>query len=865
MESSLRLLLVLIATVAIIHLVQAQDQRGFISLDCGLPANEVSPYNETSTGLQFSSDAEFIKSGETGRIQKYMESDYFKPYKTLRYFREGTRNCYNIPVDKGRMYLIRAWFLYGNYDGLDINPKFDLYLGPNLWTTMDMQKPGNNDTREEMLHIPTSDSLQICLVKTGTTTPFISSLELRPMGNKSYITTYGSLKLLRRIYYTKSDAYIRYPGDAYDRIWNPRSRSWLTHISTTKDVSNGGNYNLPEAVRQNAAIPTNVSDPLRITWTSENPNDEYYTYEHNAEIQDLQANETREFIEFWNGNSITDPITPKILEIKTIQSVTPRTCQGGECSLQLTRTERSTLPPLLNAYEIYSVIQFMQPETNEDEVFALKSIQDTYKLSRINWQGDPCVPQHLMWDGLNCSDTIISTSPPRVTSLNLSSIGLTGTIAAAIQNLTQLENLDLSNNKLTGELPEFLGNIKSLLFINLSGNNLNGLIPQTLERRGVLLHGNPRLCHFGSSCSKPRSKKLLVAIVALASVVIVIATLIVFLVLKKKKVSTVQAPLLRQIMSPMVNITRSDSPKPLIELKTKRFTYSEVITMTNNFQRALGKGGFGIVYHGNLNDSEQVAVKVCNESSTQFVKQFKAEVDLLLRVHHTNLVNLVGYCDEGDRLALIYEFVPNGDLKEHMSGKHGRPIINWGMRLRIAVDSALGLEYLHSGCKPSMIHRDVKTANILLGEHFQAKLADFGLSRSSPVAGETHVSASVVAGTPGYLDPEYHDTGRLSEKSDVYSFGIVLLEMITNKPVIDGTRENSNIAQWVRFELNQGEITKIMDPNLCVDYNSPSVWSALALAVSCADPSSTKRPTMSQVVSKLKECIENLRASSELL
>ncbi|XP_010483604.2 PREDICTED: probable LRR receptor-like serine/threonine-protein kinase PAM74 isoform X2 [Camelina sativa] len=260
--------------------------------------------------------------------------------------------------------------------------------------------------------------------------------------------------------------------------------------------------------------------------------------------------------------------------------------------------------------------------------------------------------------------------------------------------------------------------------------------------------------------------------------------------------------------------------------------------MTNNLETVLGKGGFGIVCHGILNGSEHVAVKV----------------DLLLRVHHTNLVSLVGYCDDGDHLALIYEFLPNGDLRQHLSGKDTKPIISWRNRLRIALEAALGLEYLHSGCTPPMVHRDVKTTNILLDEQFKAKLADFGMSRSFPVGGESHVSTMVV-GTLGYLDPEYYHTSRLSEKSDVYSFGIVLLEMITNQSVIDQTREKPHITEWVRFELNRGDITRIMDPKLHGDYNSRSVWRAIELAMSCANQSSARRPDMSQVVTELKECL----------
>ncbi|XP_048608152.1 probable LRR receptor-like serine/threonine-protein kinase At5g59680 [Brassica napus] len=858
MEIFLSLLLVL----GVIHLVQAQSQRGFISLDCGLPANEPSPYSESNyTGLHFSSDSKFIQTGEIGRIQTNLENP-LKPYTTLRYFPEGTRNCYNLPVDKGRKYLIKAWFRYGNYDGHDIKPMFDLYIGPNLWATVDMQNLDGNSTSEEILHVPTSDSLQICLVKNEGTTPFISSLELRPLGNNSYITQFGSLKLFRRRYYTTSDDFIRYPDDTYDRQWFPRSLSWLTHISTTSGVSDGQSYNLPKAVRQSAATPTNASLPLTISWTPENPNDQFYMYLHFAEIQDLQANETREFAVFLDGNRFADPVIPKKFEITTIASQIPLTCEGEECNLQLTRTRRSTLPPLLNAYEIYKVMQFTQPETDETEVVALKSIQDTYKLIRINWQGDPCVPQHLMWDGLTCSIS------PRVTSLNLSSIGLTGTIAAAIQNLTQLEKLDLSNNKLTGELPDFLGNIKPLLFINLSGNDLNGSIPQSLQNKGIelLLHGNPRLCQT-KSCTKPHSKDFPVVIVATAaSVIILVAVLVLVFVLvfrKKNQYTAMQAQQMPPSMPAVVNIANANSHEPLNEIKRRMFTYSEVIKMTNNFQNSLGKGGFGMVYHGFVNGSKQVAVKVLSQSSTQGYKEFKAEVDLLLRVHHTNLVTLVGYCYEGDHLALIYEFLPNGDLKQHLTGKGGRPIINWSTRLGIALEAALGLEYLHIGCTPPMVHRDVKTANILLDDNFKAKLADFGLSRSFQGGIESR-DFTAIAGTPGYLDPEYNHLGRLGEKSDVYSFGIVLLEMITNQPVISQTSENSHITKWVSSKLICGDIIEIMDPNLRKDYDSNSAWRAVELAMSCANPSYSKRPSMSQVINELKECImcENSRLSN---
>ncbi|KFK27494.1 hypothetical protein AALP_AA8G390100 [Arabis alpina] len=702
MESSLGLLLVLI-TLAIIYIVQAQDQQGFISLDCGLPANESSPYEER--------------------------------------------------------------------------------------------------------------------------------------------------------YLSKSDTYIRYPRDIYDREWTPYFRKEWNQISTTHEVSNSNEYVPPKDALATAATPTNSSAPLTVQWSSSNVNNQYYVYRHFAEIQDRLTNDTREFDVVWNGKVIYNRYTPLKFNAQANFARSPRPCEGGRCSLLLRRTNNSTLPPLLNALEVYTVIQFPQSETNENDVVAVQNIKATSGISRISWQGDPCVPQRFMWDGLNCSNKDMST-PPRITYLNLSSSGLTGTIAAGIQNLTQLETLDLSNNNLTGEVPEFLGNMKSLVFINISMNDLNGSISQALQRKGLELftQGNPRLC-FSGSCLPPKPKPFPVGIVAsVVPVAIIIVVLVLIVVFKKKKPPTVEALQRPSSVSPLVNVTYDSSPVSSIQMNKRKFTYSEVIDMTNNFQKIVGEGGFGIVYHGTLNGYEQVAVKVLSQSSAQGYKHFKAEVDLLMRVHHKNLVSLVGYCDEGEHLALIYKYVPYGDLKQHLSGKGDKSIINWGMRLRIALEAALGLEYLHSGCMPPMVHRDVKTTNILLDEQFKAKLADFGLSRSFPVGGDSHVS-TMVAGTLGYLDPEYYRTSRLTEKSDVYSFGIVLLEMITNVPVIDQARAKTYITEWVGFELNSGDISSFIDPNLHGDYDSNSAWRALELAMSCANPCSTRRPSMSQVVAELKECL----------
>ncbi|EOA38977.1 hypothetical protein CARUB_v10011410mg [Capsella rubella] len=849
----------IIIVIAFIHVVKAQDQNGFVTLDCGL-LPDGSPYTNPSTGLTFTSDSSFIDSGKNGRVSKDSERNFEKAFITLRYFPDGERNCYTLKVTQGTNYLIRASFLYGNYDGLNTIPNFDLFIGPNKWTTVNFNASGGG-VFEEMIHMSRSSSLYICLVKTGTTTPMISTLELRPLRSDTYISANGSsLQLYFRGYLKDSGPVLRYPDDVKDRRWFPFSNKEWTLITTTLNVNTSNGFDLPQGAMASAATRVNDNGTWEFPWTLKDSTTRFHIYLHFAELQTLLANETREFNVFLNGKHFYGPYSPNKFSIGSMstQPESTLTCKGGSCLLQLVKTTKSTLPPLINAIELFTVVEFPQIETNQDEVSAIKKIQIAYGLSRINWQGDPCVPKLFLWSGLKCSN-VDSSTPPTITFLNLSSSGLTGIISSSIKNLTNLQELDLSNNDLVGDVPEFLADIKSLLIINLSGNNFSGQLPEKLQqKKGLKLNveGNHMLiCTEGPCLNKPgeggHSKKSIIipVVSSLALIGVLIAASVLFLVLRKKNLSRSKA-----------NGRTSRSSDPPRITKKKRFTYAEITEMTNNFERVLGKGGFGMVYHGYVNGTEPVAVKVLSHASKHGHKQFKAEVELLLRVHHKNLVSLVGYCEKGNELALVYEYMANGDLKEFFSGKRGDAVLRWETRLQIALEAAQGLEYLHKGCRPPIIHRDVKTANILLDEHFQAKLADFGLSRSLLNEGESHVS-TVVAGTIGYLDPEYYRSGRLTEKSDVYSFGVVLLEIITNRPVIEQCREKSHIAEWVNLMITIGDITKIVDPSLKEDYHSDSVWKFVELAMTCVNASSMARPTMSQVVTELIECItlENTR------
>ncbi|KAG2292695.1 hypothetical protein Bca52824_039364 [Brassica carinata] len=331
---------------------------GFISLDCGLHPSEASPYIEPDTGLWFSSDSDFIQSGKIGRIDASLPKT-LKSYVTLRYFPEGIRNCYNLSVKQGTNYLMRV-------TALNITPKFDLYVGPNFWVTIELEKRISGQS-EEIIYIPRSNSLDLCLVKTGTTTPMITSVELRPLANNLYITESGSLKGFKRYYLTSSDTILSYPNDVNDRIWEPKFDPEWKHIFTTLEANNSNGFLVPQNVLKTAAIPTNATARFNITEELDFPDDEIYLYLHFSEVQSLQINESGEFDIFWNGQQFDKTISPIYLRTTTIKSTTPVTCKGGVCNLELIRTKNSTLPPLLNAIELYAVVKFHQLETNEND------------------------------------------------------------------------------------------------------------------------------------------------------------------------------------------------------------------------------------------------------------------------------------------------------------------------------------------------------------------------------------------------------------------------------------------------------------------------------------------------------------------
>ncbi|XVF74394.1 hypothetical protein PTKIN_Ptkin13bG0107000 [Pterospermum kingtungense] len=289
----------------------------------------------------------------------------------------------------------------------------------------------------------------------------------------------------------------------------------------------------------------------------------------------------------------------------------------------------------------------------------------------------------------------------------------------------------------------------------------------------------------------------------------------------------------------------------------KNFTLNDIKRATNGFDasRVIGEGGFGIVYKGVLDDGAAVAVKVLKREDQRGGQEFLAEVEMLSRLHHRNLVKLIGICTEDNIRCLVYELVPNGSLESHLHGvdKETDPL-DWGARMKIALGAARGLAYLHEDSSPRVIHRDFKSSNILLEHDFTPKVSDFGLARTALDEGNKYISTHVM-GTFGYLAPEYAMTGHLLVKSDVYSYGVVLLELLTGMKPVDLSQPpgRENLVAWTRPLLTANEgLETIIDPVIKSDISFDSIAKVAAIASMCVQPEVSHRPFMGEVVQALK-------------
>lgn len=469
--------------------------------------------------------------------------------------------------------------------------------------------------------------------------------------------------------------------------------------------------------------------------------------------------------------------------------------------------------------------------------------------------------------------------------LDLARNDLTGEIPASLGRLRDLGVFDVSRNRLSGGIPSSFSNLSFLVQIDVSDNNLTGEIPQ-LGQLSTLpatqYAGNPGLCgmpllpcagqapratasSFSSSSSSSRRAAVLGVVVAagLACVIIVVAARVI--VVRRKEARE------ERMLSSLQDGTRTATTWKLgkvpekealsinvatFQRQLRRLTFTQLIEATNGFSAAslVGSGGFGEVFKATLKDGSCVAIKKLIHLSCQGDREFTAEMETLGKIKHRNLVPLLGYCKVGEERLLVYEYMPHGSLDDALHG--GGAAIPWRTRKRIARGAAKGLCFLHHNCIPHIIHRDMKSSNVLLDARMDARVADFGMARLISAL-DTHLSVTTLAGTPGYVPPEYYQSFRCTAKGDVYSLGVVLLELLTGRrPTDKEDFGDTNLVGWVKMKVREGNGKDVVDPELlvaAVDAQETEMARFLDLALQCVDDFPSKRPNMLQVVATLRE------------
>ncbi|KAL9350514.1 hypothetical protein Peur_057769 [Populus x canadensis] len=466
--------------------------------------------------------------------------------------------------------------------------------------------------------------------------------------------------------------------------------------------------------------------------------------------------------------------------------------------------------------------------------------------------------------------------------LDLSDNRFFGNIPDQLSNLTNLEKLDLSGNDLSGEIPASLSGLHFLSLFNVANNELQGPIPSggqfdTFPSSSFV--GNPGLCGqvLQRSCSsspgtnhssaphKSTNIKLVIGLVVgiYFGTGLFIAVLALW-ILSKRRIIPGGDTDNTELDTISINSgfpLEGDKDASLVVLfpsntyEIKDLTISELLKSTDNFNQAniVGCGGFGLVYKATLGDGSKLAVKKLSGDLGLMEREFRAEVEALSTAQHENLVSLQGYCvHEGCRL-LIYSFMENGSLDYWLHEKtDGASNLDWPTRLKIARGAGSGLAYMHQICEPHIVHRDIKSSNILLDEKFEAHVADFGLSRLI-LPYQTHVTTELV-GTLGYIPPEYGQAWVATLRGDIYSFGVVMLELLTGKRPVEVSKPKMSreLVGWVQQMRNEGKQNEVFDPLLRGKGFDDEMLQVLDVACMCVSQNPFKRPTIKEVVDWLK-------------
>ncbi|KAK4785900.1 hypothetical protein SAY86_002589 [Trapa natans] len=544
-------------------------------------------------------------------------------------------------------------------------------------------------------------------------------------------------------------------------------------------------------------------------------------------------------------------------------------------------------------------LQFVSCDFQGDALSSLKNSLNATSIQLTDWnpnQVNPCTWSNVICDSSNnvISLTLSSMSftgslSPRIgvlrtlTALTLQGSGITGKIPEEFGNLTNLINLDLENNRLSGEIPASLGNLKKLQFLFLSQNYLSGSIPNSLSTLPNLINlqlalnnlkgeipeslfevakynftGNnlncginlTHLCASDSENSSSSHKPMIGIIIGVVGgvIVLLLCGLLVFIYMGSCKGNKQDV---------FVDVA-GEVDRIITFGQLKRFLWRELQIATDSFndKNILGQGGFGKVYKGVLADGTKIAVKRLTDfESHGGDAAFQREVEMISVAVHKNLLRLIGFCTTTTERLLVYPFMQNLSVAYRLREiKSGETVLDWPTRKRVALGAARGLEYLHEHCNPKIIHRDVKAANVLLDEHFEAVVGDFGLAKLVDVR-KTNVTTQV-RGTMGHIAPEYLSTGKSSEKTDVFGYGIMLLELVTGQRAIDFTRledeDDVLLLDHVKKLEREKNLDAIVDRNLNKNYDMQEVEMMIQVALLCTQALPEHRPAMSEVVRMLE-------------
>lgn len=473
--------------------------------------------------------------------------------------------------------------------------------------------------------------------------------------------------------------------------------------------------------------------------------------------------------------------------------------------------------------------------------------------------------------------------------LDLSKNNFSGNIPETISNLTNLEKLDLSGNNLSGEIPSSLKGLHFLSSFSVAHNNLEGPIPtggqfDTFPITSFL--GNPGLCgqilqhtcpdRSGttqpSALRKTAKRKILIGLILGISFGIAFTVIILALwifskrrILPRGDAEKNDLEILSYNSTSGLSAEIGKDNSMLVMFPTNKnqindLTIFDILRATNNFNQAniVGCGGFGLVYKATLPDGTTLAVKKLSGDMGLIEREFKAEVEVLSTAQHENLVSLQGYCvHDGCRL-LFYSYMQNGSLDYWLHEKtDGASLLDWPTRLKIAQGASCGLAYMHQICEPHIVHRDIKSSNILLDEKFKAHVADFGLSRLI-LPYQTHVTTELV-GTLGYIPPEYSQSWIATLRGDVYSFGVVMLELLAGRRPVDMSKPKMSreLVVWVHQMRNEGKQEEIFDPILRDKGFEEEMLQVLDVACMCVSQNPFKRPTIAEVVEWLNRVVSN--------